>query len=67
MTLDIMYILNTHLKPCDKEISKSAPGNFARQIEAFRTPDHMELTEFMAIDLDLLQNCAQYSVPASRP
>ena len=28
------------------------------QIEAFRTPDHVELTEFMAIDLDLLQNCA---------
>ena len=27
------------------------------QIEAFRTPDHVELTEFMAIDLDLLQNC----------
>ena len=28
------------------------------QIEAFRTPDHVELTEFMAIDFDLLQNCA---------
>ena len=28
------------------------------QIEAFRTPDHVELTEFKAIDLDLLQNCA---------
>ena len=27
------------------------------QIEAFRTPDHVELTEFMAIDFDLLQNC----------
>ena len=29
------------------------------QIEAFRTPDHVELTELMAIDFDLLQNCAR--------
>ena len=30
-----------------------------QKIEAFRTPDHVELTEFMAIDFDLLQNCAE--------
>ena len=32
-----------------------------QQIEAFRTPDHVELTELMAIDFDLLQNCVRRS------
>ena len=27
------------------------------QIEAFRTPDHVELTELTGIDFDLVQNC----------
>jgi len=63
---EIIYFLDTRLKKL--LINKIQKGLLrilrdVPQIEAFRTPVHVELTDFTEFIFDLLQNCAYKRAP----